>query len=101
MVLRTSIFMDNIVEKGWYKIIMSNKQRFTGQCTRIKNNISFTFDIGESENETIVRKEIFMLHKDDIKNAIRLSPRYIEQIVTNGGGWRKIRYKGLLKYGEE
>ena len=40
-------------------------------------NDAFTFDIGESENDTISRKEQFMLYKTDIKNAIRIKKQLV------------------------
>ena len=47
--------MDKIVLNGWYKIILKNGKRFTGRCDRIKNDVVFTFHIGESENDKITK----------------------------------------------
>lgn len=97
---------DKIVEKGWYRLALTNRQRFTGQCLSIRQRgktwIQYSFDIGEEETDKIVRKPcLLILHIDDIASAMRLSPRYIEHVESRRGEWHVIRYKGLLPYGEE
>jgi len=92
---------EEFVEKGWYRIVLTTGERFTGKCTYIKDDTS-TFDIGSDESETIDRIRILMIHKDDVKSSVRLSPRYIETIETHTkDGWTKYRYKGLFNYGED
>jgi hypothetical protein len=92
---------DVFVENGWYRIVLITGERFIGKCSGIKGDTS-TFDIGSDESETIDRIRILIIHKDDVKSSVRLSPRYIETIETNTkDGWTKYRYKGLFKYGEE
>jgi len=98
---------DAIVEKGWYRLTLTNRQRFTGKCIRISGKtakkpwISYSFDVGERENDKFVQPHLLILHQDDIASAVRLSPRYIEYVRTREGGWDVLKYKGLLKYGEE
>ena len=97
---------DEIVAKGWYRLSLTNKQRFTGQCIGVKDRgngwIQYSFDIGESENDKIIQKpHLLILHKDDIASAVRLSPRYIEVVRSKKGGWDVSRYKGLMLYGED
>jgi hypothetical protein len=90
---------DKIVEGGWYKLSLSDGRKYTGKCTRTKP-MSLTFDIGDDENDKIHKRQILILHIDDPKSAVRLSPRYIETIETKSKGWIKYRYKGLFKFGE-
>lgn len=91
---------DKIIQKGWYRLVITTGQKFTGQCINIKNNIQLTFDIGSDENSKYYRPRILIIHKDDIRSSIRLSPRYIETIETTRGGWTQYRHKGLLTYEE-
>jgi hypothetical protein len=99
---------DAIVEKGWYRLTLTGRQRFTGKCNHVSTKThggkswkQYSFDVGERENEKFVQPHLLILHQDDIASAIRLSPRYIEYVRTREGGWDVLKYKGLLKYGEE
>lgn len=96
---------DKIVEKGWYRLSLTNRQRFTGRCIGIKRRshtwVQYTFDVGEKENDKFSQRNILILHQDDIASAIRLSPRYIEHVHSREEGWDVTRYKGLFRYGEE
>lgn len=92
---------DEFVEKGWYRIVLITGERFTGKCSH-SEGVTSTFDIGSDESETINRIRILIIHKDDVKSSVRLSPRYIETIETHTkDGWTKYRYKGLFNYGED
>jgi hypothetical protein len=98
---------DTIVEKGWYRLTLTGRQRFTGKCIRISEKtakrpwISYSFDVGEKDNDKFVKPHILIIHQNDLASAVRLSPRYIESVRTRENGWNVLKYKGLLKYGEE
>lgn len=104
MASKKKISVEDFVINGYYKVVLSNKKRFTGKCIK-KNPLkrSIYFDYGEDElpDGKTTRKLVYMLHEDDVASAKRLSQRYIENIYNKGkDGTLRVRYKGLFEYGE-
>jgi hypothetical protein len=91
------------VKGGIYKVLLTDKRRFTGYCDRVSTKMhpkygrTYVFRIGFTETKTDISEDIFIIYDADVKTATRMSPRYVESIETNG----KQRYKALFKYGEE
>lgn len=91
--------MPAVVQKGWYRMSLTDGRRYTGQCLVVKGNV-FVFDIGLWWNASTNRKQNLRIDAVDLKTLTRLSPRYIEEVITRSQGWTKKTYKGLMAYGE-